>query len=290
MKNPKISVIIPVYNGEKTLRQCLNSVLDQTYNNYEVIVVDNNSTDSTKGIIQEFEKNNKKIKYVFEPEKGRGAARNKGVTQSKGDIIAMTDSDCVVPRNWLEELTKPLRKENEEVVMGFEENLIDNYWGRNIRLANHNFIKKVLHGRYIGHIDTKNFAIKSILIRKLMFDSALMALEDFDLYLRLKKVANIRFIPSLKVKHNYKDSFNHFFKSCFNRGYWAYRIYQKHKKDKDIRKEPMVESISIINFLLFPFWIVLQFIKRSIGESLFVFASEVSWRAGLVCGLIRGRK
>jgi len=55
MKNyPKVSVIIPVYNGEKTLARCLNSVLNQTHSNYEVIVVDNNSTDKTKEIINKF--------------------------------------------------------------------------------------------------------------------------------------------------------------------------------------------------------------------------------------------
>ena len=58
MKIPKISVIIPVYNGEKTLRQCLNSVLNQTYGNYEIIIVNNNSTDKTKEIIKEFQLKN----------------------------------------------------------------------------------------------------------------------------------------------------------------------------------------------------------------------------------------
>ena len=52
MKNPKVSVTIPVYNGQRTLRHCLSSVLNQTYKNYEVIVVDNNSTDKTKEIIK----------------------------------------------------------------------------------------------------------------------------------------------------------------------------------------------------------------------------------------------
>ena len=63
MQNPKVSVIIPVYNGERTLRHFLKSILDQTYKNYEVIVVDNNSTDKTKDIIKEFQTKDNKIKY-----------------------------------------------------------------------------------------------------------------------------------------------------------------------------------------------------------------------------------
>lgn len=79
MEEPKISVVIPVYNGAKTLRQCFESVLNQTYLNYDVIVVDNNSTDRTRQVIQEFQTKNSKIKYVYETYRSRGAARNAGI-------------------------------------------------------------------------------------------------------------------------------------------------------------------------------------------------------------------
>lgn len=88
MKNyPKVSVIIPVYNGEKTLARCLNSVLNQTHSNYEVIVVDNNSTDKTKEIINKFKEEDSKIRYAFEPYRSRGAARNKGIETAKLFLI-----------------------------------------------------------------------------------------------------------------------------------------------------------------------------------------------------------
>ena len=81
----EVSIIIPVYNGEKTLRQCLSSVLNQTHENYEVIVVDNNSTDRTEELIKEFQDKGRKMEYLFEPQRGRGAARNTGERTAKGN-------------------------------------------------------------------------------------------------------------------------------------------------------------------------------------------------------------
>lgn len=118
-----VSAIIPVYNGSRTFSQCLGSVLNQTYSNYEVIVVNNNSTDETERIIKEFAVIDRRVKYIFEGYRSRGAARNAGIQAAGGEIIAMTDADCVVPHDWLSELIKPIVLENETAVMGFEEDL-----------------------------------------------------------------------------------------------------------------------------------------------------------------------
>jgi len=283
MENPKVSVIIPVYNGEKTLKQCLDSVLNQTYKNYEVIAIDNCSTDKTKDIIKKFQSKNEKVSYVFERRRSRGAARNAGIKVAKGEIIAITDGDCVVPENWIEELTKPIIYENETAVMGFEEELIKNYWAKNIQKANWKFFQRNLNGEYINCIDTKNFAIKSSIIKKMMFDSSLSNFEDFDLSLRLKKLIKIRFVPSVRVKHNHESRFINVVKLNFDRAYWTTKIFQKHKGVKD---EIMTESISIKNFALFPFWIMLQFMIKPWGEAFFLLVSEVSWRVGILWALL----
>ena len=161
-KDCLISVVIPLYNSEKTIKDCLDSVLNQNYNNYEVIVVDNNSTDNSKKIIHKY----KKIRYVFEAQRGRGAARNTGVKTSKGEIILMTDSDCIVPSNWISEMIKPILYEEETIVMGHEYDLIGNTWTKFIQEANHILLKKNSNKNYINHLDTKNFAIKSEIAKK----------------------------------------------------------------------------------------------------------------------------
>jgi glycosyltransferase involved in cell wall biosynthesis len=285
-KETLISVIIPTRNSETTLKQCINSITNQTYKNYEVIIVDNNSTDNTKSIINEFQKNDKSIKYYFEEIQGRGQARNAGIKHAKGKTIAMIDSDCIAPKNWLKEITNPILKENEMVVMGGEEDKIKNYWTKNIQFANSRFIQRNLNGKYISHLDTKNFAIQADLMKKFMFDPKLKFFEDFDLYLRIKKISKIRYLPELKVMHMHKNSFNNVIKINFNRAYWCYKIYKKYKNEPGVKKEPMFESISFKNFFSFPFWMILQFFTKPSGEAYFILVSELSWRGGLICGMI----
>ena len=261
MQIPLVSINIPVHNGERTLRECLRAVLNQTYKNYEIIIVDNNSTDKTKNILEEFQKKNKKIKYIFERKIGRGAARNAGIKNSSGEIIAMTDSDCIVPQNWIKEITEPIRSGKEMTVMGSEESIIDNYWTKNIQKANKNLIKSSLDGRYVCHLDTKNFAINSSLIKKRKFDVNLLALEDFELYLRLKKYSKILFLQDIKVKHNHKQKGKDWFKTQMDRGYWCYKIKGLHPEEN---KEYMLESTTFMNLIKFPVWLCLQLIKKPI--------------------------
>ena len=94
MKNPTVSVIIPTYNRAHLVGRAIKSVLNQTYRDFEIIVVDDGSTDNTKDIIKEFQKKDKRIKYIpYEKNKGGSAARNTGIKAAKGEYIAFLDSD-----------------------------------------------------------------------------------------------------------------------------------------------------------------------------------------------------
>jgi len=290
MTNNKISVMVPVYNGEKTLEKCLSSIISQTYPECEIIVVDNNSTDKTKEIITKYSNDNKNIKYVFEKKQGRGSARNAGINNSTGEIIVMTDSDCIVPQNWLEEITKPIREKDEQIVMGLEENASSNYWSKNIQEEQEKFFKSHINGKYIDFIDTKNFAIKTNIIKKYMFDEKLKSLEDFDLAFRIKKDYKIRLLENIKVKHFHKDNMTSWIKLQIERGYWSFKIYKKYKKeDVSIKKEKTMTSINILNtIIIFPLWLFKQLFIQPIKKFPFVFISEISWRIGLIKGIILG--
>ncbi len=92
-----ISVIIPVYNVEKYLKQCIDSVIGQTYRNIEIILVDDGSTDSSGTICDNYAVNDSRIRVIHQDNSGAGAARNTGLKEATGDYIAFVDSD-----DWLE--------------------------------------------------------------------------------------------------------------------------------------------------------------------------------------------
>lgn len=287
-KDPEISIIIPVYNAEKTLNECLNSVLNQDYDRYELVVVDNCSTDSTKDIIFNFQKKNPFIKYVFEKKKGRGSARNAGVSESNGEIIVMVDSDCIAPNNWLRNITAPIRDEGENAVQGGELDATGNYWSKNIQLASEKFISESLSKdrKYTTHLDTKNFAIKGQIMRALMFDKAIGNIEDFELALRLRKITKTRFLEDVRVEHYHKSSLRKFFAVQFDRAYWVYQIFQKHKGDEKLKNEIMFSGLSFWNYLVFPFWIIKQFIlDPKIG--FFLLISNIAWGLGTIYAILK---
>jgi len=98
---PFISVIVPVLNRENDIGRCINSLLALDYPSFEIIVVDNGSTDKTRDIISRYP-----VKMVVEQKRGAYAARNTGIRLAEGEIIAFTDSDCVVDKDWLKNLVK----------------------------------------------------------------------------------------------------------------------------------------------------------------------------------------
>ena len=90
---PKISIIIPVYNTEKYLHECLNSVVSQTIKDIEIICIDDGSTDNSYQILQEYAEKDSRFVILQQENKGAGAARNKGIEIAKGEFLVFLDSD-----------------------------------------------------------------------------------------------------------------------------------------------------------------------------------------------------
>ena len=101
--NSLVSIIVPCYNSSKFICECIDSVLDQSYSNWEMLIVDDCSTDNSRDLILKYSKNNKKIKTFFlEQNVGPAEARNIAISNSKGKYIAFLDSDDVWRNNKLE--------------------------------------------------------------------------------------------------------------------------------------------------------------------------------------------
>ena len=112
----KFSIIVPVYNREKLIIQCIESISKQTYKNYEIIIIDDGSTDNTANIIEEKYKDKKNIKYYYQENSGPYNARLTGVMHSKGDYIMFVDSDDWIEEESLSTLNEYLKKYKADII------------------------------------------------------------------------------------------------------------------------------------------------------------------------------
>ena len=111
-----ISIIIPMYNSEKTLNRCIESVLKQTYSNIEVVLINDGSTDNSRNICEEFAKKDNRIVLVNKENEGVGKARNTGLEVSNGKYISFVDSDDYIESNMIENLYNILISHNVDCV------------------------------------------------------------------------------------------------------------------------------------------------------------------------------
>jgi CDP-glycerol glycerophosphotransferase len=115
---PELSVVMPVYNVEAYLRECLDTVLTQSLHNLEVIAVDDGSTDGCLAILREFERRDPRVRVLTQTNAGQGIARNLGVQHAQGEFIAFIDSDDTIPPGSFEHMIKTLRASGSDFAVG----------------------------------------------------------------------------------------------------------------------------------------------------------------------------
>ena len=117
MSKIKVSVIIPVYNSEKLLNQCIDSICNQTLKDIEIICIDDGSTDNSPKILKEYEKKDSRIIALSQKNSGAGVARNKGIDIANGEYIAFVDSDDWIEDNALEKLYNNIKNNDSDMVL-----------------------------------------------------------------------------------------------------------------------------------------------------------------------------
>ena len=116
MAKPRLSVIVPVYNVEKYLRWSIDSILKQTFSDFELILVDDGSTDSCGKICDEYALSDTRVRVVHQRHEGVSNARNKGIDIARGDIIGFVDSDDTICENMYEEMIRCLDSNSSDIV------------------------------------------------------------------------------------------------------------------------------------------------------------------------------
>src|SRR5919199_1822189 len=197
---PIVSVIIPVYNGEKTIGETIESVLKQTFTDFEVLVIDDGSQDSTLEVINTIQ--DSRLKVFSYPNTGVSASRNRGLTQATGELISFLDADDLWTPDKLEAQVKALQDNSQAAVAYSWTDWIDSS-GQFLRSG--------------GHITVNGNAYETLLLRDFVesgsnplirrqaleevgtFDESLAFAEDWDLWLRLAARYEYVAVPSPQI-------------------------------------------------------------------------------------------
>ena len=228
MPSPSVSVIIPCHNAEHHIRTCLEGLHRQDYGDFEIVVVDDGSTDSTPAMLKEYPD----IKLVECPENlGPAAARNRGVEAGGGDLLVFLDSDCAVEDpGWLSAHARAQSTLVDTLVGGGIEGIGDGivaradrycHWLTNIPHSRPRVVSSSTPARRIRfsrHLVTTNLSLKRDTLRRIgPFDESLRTGEDVEFCERaVARGMTLRLEPSIVVKHHDRESLAEFF-CCFYR-------------------------------------------------------------------------
>lgn len=197
---PKISVIIPVFNGEKTIINTIQSVLEQSFNDFEIIIINDGSTDSTLDIISSIIEPRLKI-YSY-PNAGANHSRNRGLNKAVGEYVSFLDADDLWTSNKLEYQLQALQSHPEAAVAYSWTDRIDEFGqilpGGSKLTVNGNVYKQLLLVDFIG--SGSNPLIRTEAIKKVGgFDESLINAQDWDMWLRLAALYPFIAIPFVQV-------------------------------------------------------------------------------------------
>lgn len=216
----RITVVIPVYNDSLGIRHTLRSLTRQSLDSYEIVAVDNGSTDETRDVIQEFDAEHENVNLYVENEiQGSYAARNKGIQHAEGDVLAFLDADETVDEDWLETALEAMQKQDVD------------YLGCNVELT---LLEDTLVGRYNArtgfpveqYLEEQHYAPTcALLVRREVFedvgtfDSRLISGGDREFGERVHEAGYEQsYAEDAVVKHPARTSFESLAKKNFRVG------------------------------------------------------------------------
>lgn len=183
-----VSIIIPCYNVQKYIAECIDSCLKQTYSHLEIICIDNNSTDNTVAILKQYQKTNKQIILSSESTQGPGAARNKGLSLAKGEWIQLLDADDLLLPNKIERQVSIIQPDIAFVAGACTYLHLSGKEVLNMPLKNHHAYSLFVE-RY--GCTCSNLFNASVVFKTELQNERLKFSEETDFMLKLVKVCNV---------------------------------------------------------------------------------------------------
>lgn len=287
-RNPLVSVVIPAHNEEQFIAKALQSLTEQKFTDFELIVVDNDSTDKTAEIAEQFG-----AKVIHEHQRGVGVARQTGFLAAKGEIIATTDADTILPPDWLARIVEEFQKDKKLVAFGGLYTLYSGPFTARITLFYFAhpawFLDKVFSGGW--GLPGVNFSVrKDAFLQVGGFKTNLTLGEDAEISRRLKHVGRVWLDPRFRVQTSGRR-----YRGGLIAGVMAYIpngimriLFKKHTFTKlpTIRSERLLFSRFLTRTLVLSVILSLSF---------FYFSHHYSTKAGskkvdFVANKLKGRK
>lgn len=205
----KVSIIIPSYNSEKYISRCIESILNQTYQNIEIIIVDDGSNDKSYEIYDNY-KNNHKIKIIKQENSGPSKARNNGLNHAHGKYILFIDIDDYIDNKCVERLVEHRNKYSSNVIVSLKHRIVKDDFSKivhyNEKYEVNELIKQIINGKMIGVVWGILFESKIIQQNKIKFDENTSLSEDtIFLFEYIKYFSSIIYINEF---YNYYKSEN----------------------------------------------------------------------------------
>jgi exopolysaccharide biosynthesis polyprenyl glycosylphosphotransferase len=295
-KQTQISVIIPTYNNADILPACLEALLAQEYphDKYEIIVVDDGSTDHTSEVVSQFTDSIPVVRYFHQANQGPAAARNNGAKHAAGDIIMFTDDDCVAEPQWIIQMSQPFHKSNGDIaaVKGAYKTRQSSFIAHFAQKEFESRYRKMQKSRHIDFVDTYSAAFKREVFFSLNgFDTRFPEANNEDVEFSYRLAAEnhkMVFNPDAIVYHTHPDTLYKYLKMKFGRAYWRMAVY-KSFPDKMLSDSYTPQTLKlqiILSFLLLASLVVSLFYDTSLAISLALIALFVVSTIPFVAGVL----
>jgi len=278
---PHVSIIVPVLNGEATIESLLKSLLEIDYpkKKTEIVVVDGNSTDKTRDIVAKYP-----VKLLVEKREGTNVARNTGIKHTNSEIVAFTDSDCVVSKNWIKKIVENFR--DPEIgcvggdVKGFSDAFFSKYADNSLFPIIRTFKKrKELHfaSPFSGCPVGCNMAFRRKVLEEVDgFDESIRhSFEEDEIIERICRTGyKLILNPEALVWHKHRSNLKGVLKQSFKYGKGTGRLMKRPKNQRLVRRWFFINLVAMIQIIL-TIWFAALLIVMAKWEILFLvfFAS-----------------
>ncbi len=269
---PSVTVVVPVRNGEQTIEPLLESLQKLDYNNdkVEVIIVDGNSTDMTQDIVKKYP-----VKLVVEKRKGLNVARNTGIKKGNGEIVAFTDSDCIVPSNWVTKIVENFKNPQVSCVGGsakaLNSDFVSQYADNSIVRLMPFFTKREELDKvkpFFRHPAGCNMAYRKKVAEEIgYFDENIQyGFDEVEFADRVCKAGYKMVLdPKVLVWHKHRSTLGDFLKQNFQYGRGSGLVLRRNRLNDSVSRWAFMGLIGFISWLLI------------VGSLLFLnFSSSVS--------------